>query len=106
MQQIDDILAFNVSGSRAWCKLAYGELRDRVGAEFPVYAPSVDVFSGSHLPKGSGLDLERIFEVRPRHGKDVANTREKIGQGGCELVNCETVIDPARVKSPDKRQVY
>ena len=55
-----------------------------MGAEFPVYAPSVDVFSGSHLPKGSGLDLERMFEVnRPRHGgKDVANTREKIGQGG------------------------
>ena len=57
-----------------------------MGAEFPVYAPSVDVFSGSHLPKGSGLDLERMFEVnRPRHGgKDVANTREKIGQGGSE----------------------
>ena len=62
--------------------MAYGELRDRVGAEFPVYAPSVDVFSGSHLPKGSGLDLERMFEVRPRHGgNDVASTREKIGQG-------------------------
>ena len=78
------ILPINVSGSRAWCKLAYGELRDRVGAEFPVYAPSVDVFSGSHLPKGSGLDLERMFEGRPRHGKEIANTREKIGQGGCE----------------------
>ena len=54
-----------------------------MGAEFPVYAASVDVFSGSHLPKGSGLDLERMFEVRPRggQGKDVANTREKIGQG-------------------------
>ena len=54
-----------------------------MGAEFPVYAASVDVFSGSHLPKGSGLDLERMFEARPRHGygKDVANTREKIGQG-------------------------
>ena len=31
-----------------------------MGAEFPVYAPSVDVFSGSHLPKGSGLDLETV----------------------------------------------
>ena len=71
-----------LAGSRAWCRLAYGELRDRVGAEFPVFEPSVDVFSGSHLPKGSGLDLERMFEGR-RHGygKDVANTREKIGQG-------------------------
>ena len=59
-----------------------------MGAEFPVYASSVDVFSGSHLPKGSGLDLERMFEVRPvtprmhsNGGRDVANTREKIGQG-------------------------
>ena len=64
--------------------MAYGELRDRVGAEFEVFASSVDVFGHDrHLPKGSGLCLKSMFEVRPRPAKDIANTREKIGQGGC-----------------------
>jgi hypothetical protein len=52
-----------------------------VGDEFRVYSSSVDVFNGSHFPKGSGLSLDAIFAKRPRPVKSIADTREKIGQG-------------------------
>lgn len=66
-----------------WCYLAYWEERNRVGEQFLVSEPSVDVFSStSYLPKSSGFCLETIFDKNPEPSEKVTRIRAKIGQGG------------------------
>ncbi|XP_075464230.1 mothers against decapentaplegic homolog 6-like [Ascaphus truei] len=60
-----------------WCKLAYWELRTRVGRLYNVSEHSVHVFHD--LPKGSGFCLGHV--ASETRNEAVRRTRGKIGQG-------------------------
>ncbi|XP_059054561.1 mothers against decapentaplegic homolog 6 [Achroia grisella] len=66
-----------------WCRLAYWELTQRVGRQFCVRVPAVDVFGGSALGSGQGgfcLDgLEQRSDAP--QVEQVRKTRAKIGLG-------------------------
>lgn len=55
-----------------------------MGALFPVSSPAVDVFTSEDLPKGSGFDLQRVFQLNEANAAadpKVKSTRTKIGKG-------------------------
>ncbi|KAM4663332.1 mothers against decapentaplegic homolog 6-like [Discoglossus pictus] len=60
-----------------WCKVAYWELRTRVGRLYNVSEPTVHIFHD--LPKGSGLCLGHLGS--DSRNEAVRRTRGKIGQG-------------------------
>ena len=60
-----------------WCKLAYWELRDRVGRLLPVSSSHMHVFQ--ELPHGDGLCL--AVTQPPNATAHLQKTREKIGFG-------------------------
>ncbi|XP_046397985.1 mothers against decapentaplegic homolog 7 [Ischnura elegans] len=68
-------------GEREWCKLAYWELGTRVGRQFSVELPAVNVFSSRH--RGDGLCLATLAAHHKPvpSAEPVRRTRSKIGLG-------------------------
>lgn len=64
-----------------WCKLAYWEMRTRVGRLFPVYKQSVNVFDD--LLHGEGMCLGTLSKQHQTSNDAIRRTREKIGFGLC-----------------------
>lgn len=68
---------------REWCRLAYWEMAVRVGPQYPVEIPFVNVFSAS--PRGDGLCLDTLARGAAPTGRpspdNIARTRAKIGLG-------------------------
>ena len=60
-----------------WCKIAYWELRQRVGRQFTVFEPTVNVFH--ELLHGDGMCLGVLQQ--PTECDAVSRTRAKIGYG-------------------------
>lgn len=60
-----------------WCSLAYWELRQRVGRQYTVFQPNIDIFQ--RLPHGSGMCLGSL--QHEAENDSVKRTREKIGFG-------------------------
>lgn len=67
------------NGSGEWCRLAYWELAQRVGNQFPVRVPSISVFENE--PQGNGLCLATLQNAHLTPSDAVLRTRDKIGHG-------------------------
>lgn len=61
-----------------WCRIAYWELRQRVGRQFTVFEPTVNVFQT--LPHGDGMCLSALQQPS-ECDESVQRTRAKIGYG-------------------------
>ncbi|XP_014245502.1 mothers against decapentaplegic homolog 6 [Cimex lectularius] len=61
-----------------WCRLAYWELSQRIGRQYPVENNFVNVFGS--LPRGDGLSLATLA-MQKTPNPDVLKAREKIGRG-------------------------
>lgn len=83
------------SGPIGWCQLAYWELAERVGPQFPVRDSIFNIFSEQVL-HGDGLCLTTLAQQRcTQPNESVLKTRGKIGLGKCPWphINIYTVSE-------------
>lgn len=97
---------------RSWCQLAYWELSSRVGRQFPVLNPSVNVFWS--LPHGDGLSLKTlaqglhqstptVLKAREKIGKGVTLSREEDGVWAFNRSECPMFVNSPALDDPDSR---
>ncbi|KAK9737557.1 MH2 domain [Popillia japonica] len=65
--------------SRWWCKLAYWEMTKRVGRQFPVEKPFINIFWD--IPYGDGLSVKELSHCCNTCSEEVSRARRKIGLG-------------------------
>ncbi|GJQ81577.1 Dad [Trypoxylus dichotomus] len=65
--------------SRWWCKLAYWEMTKRVGRQFPVEKPFINIFWD--VPYGEGLSVKELSHCCNSCPDEVSKARRKIGLG-------------------------
>ncbi|KAF6203743.1 hypothetical protein GE061_002077 [Apolygus lucorum] len=95
-----------------WCKLAYWELAQRVGPQYPVEEETVNVFWD--LLQGDGLCLATLAQKQADSTNDVKRARDKIGKGvtlsreddGVWAYNrseCPMFVNSPALEDPDSR---
>lgn len=68
------------AAAKGWCKLAYWEKTRRVGRQFPVEKPFINIFWD--IPYGDGLSVKQLSDNNNSCSpEDVDKARKKIGLG-------------------------
>ncbi|KAL1132444.1 hypothetical protein AAG570_010399, partial [Ranatra chinensis] len=98
-----------------WCRLAYWELSQRIGRQYPVKNSSVDIFwnvsHGDHglcldaLTSPANLPPESVQRARAKIGRGLTLSRESDGVWAYNRSDCPMFVNSPALDDPDSRSL-